>query len=100
MRLDRTAPTNPTVAGGSLTCGGPRTISAAASTDTYSGLLGYEYRISTDGGVTYGPQISGFSVPFSAPGTYVVQFRSVDNVALTSAWAPAAPVAANTACIP
>jgi hypothetical protein len=29
----------------------------------------------------------------------IVQFRSVDNLGLTSAWAPATASAANTACI-
>jgi hypothetical protein len=35
----------------------------------------------------------------SVAGSYVVQFRAVDGVGLASAWAPATPGAANTACI-
>jgi hypothetical protein len=101
VRIDRTAPTAPTVTGGSLTCThSKRTISASGSADgSGSGVTGYEHRISTDGGTTYGAATAGASVQLSATGTWVVQFRALDGVGLAGAWAPASPGAANTACI-
>ena len=60
-----------------------------SSTDTGgAGLAGYEYRTSTNGGTTWSGSTSGNS-----------QFRSRDNADNTSAWAPAAVGASNTACI-
>ena len=101
VRIDRTAPTAPAVTGGSLTCtSGTRTLTASGATDAGgSGVAHYEYRISTDGGSTYGAAQPGASAQLSAPGTYVVQFRAVDGVGLAGAWGPGAPGAANTACI-
>jgi len=101
VRIDRTAPTAATVTGGSLTCtSGTRTISGSGASDGGgSGIAHYEYRISTDGGTTYGVAISGTSLQLSTPGIYVVQFRAVDNVGLAGPWAPASGGAASTACI-
>ena len=100
VRLDRTAPTDPVVTGGSLTCAVQRTIKGASSSDgSGSGVSHYEYRISTDHGATYGSAGSGASVTLTVAGSYVVQYRAVDGVGLSSAWAPATPGAANTACI-
>jgi hypothetical protein len=99
-RIDRSAPSAPVVSGGSLTCVARRTITGALSSDgSGSGLNHYEHRISTDNGVSYGPGASGANVTLSITGSYVVQFRAVDGVGLVSAWAPATPAAANTACI-
>ena len=100
VRLDRSAPTEPAVTGGSLTCAAQRTIKGGSSSDgSGSGVNHYEYRISTDNGVTYGTGVSGASITLNVAGSYVLQFRAVDGVGLTSAWAPASPGAANTACI-
>ena len=101
VKLDRTAPTAPTVSGGSLTCSKTkRTITGKSSTDTGgSGVNHYEYRVSTNAGTTWGATVSASSVTLSAAGSYVVQFRAVDNVGLASAWAPTVNGAANSACL-
>jgi hypothetical protein len=100
VKLDRTAPTAPTVSGGSLTCSNTkRTITGKSSTDTASGVNHYEYRVSTNAGTTWGATVSAASVTLSATGRYVVQFRAVDNVGLASAWAPTVNGAANSACL-
>jgi hypothetical protein len=101
LRLDRTPPTAPTVVGGSALWQGvaSETVTGSGSTDARSGVDHYEYRISIDNGATYGAAVSGASITLSVAGSYVVQFRAVDGVGLASAWAPATPGAANTACI-
>ena len=101
VKLDRTAPSLPTVSGGSLTCTSNRiTIRASGSTDAMSGLgfSPYQYHYSTNGGTTWGSTVTGSSVQFRSAGTYIVQFRSVDRVGNTSAWNPLVAGAANTAC--
>jgi hypothetical protein len=98
VKLDRTAPTVPTVTGGSLTCVSSRIrISASGSTDAASGVARYQYHYSTNGGA-FGSTVSGSSVRFSSKGTYVVQFQAVDRAGNVSAWGPATAGAANTAC--
>ena len=100
VKLDRTAPTAPTVSGGSLTCSKTkRTITGKSSTDSGSGVNHYEYRVSTNGGTAWGATVSASSVTLSATGSYVVQFRAVDNVGLISAWAPTVNGATNSACL-
>jgi hypothetical protein len=99
VKLDRTLPTAPTVTGGSLTCTNSRiTIRGSGSTDALSGLANYQYHTSTNGGAIWGPTSNGSSVTFRNAGTYIVQFRSVDNAGNASAWNPATAGAANTAC--
>ncbi len=56
------------------------------STDAYSGLAGYEYQTSTDGGTTWSAPVAGPAATISADGTTLVEFRSVDNLAQASAW--------------
>jgi hypothetical protein len=101
VRIDRTAPTAPTVSGGSATwlTAASTAITASGSTDALGNLDHYEYRVSTDNGASYGAAVTGASIQFTATGSYVVQFRAVDGVGLASAWAPASPGAANSACI-
>jgi hypothetical protein len=71
-----------------------------ASTDGTSGIARYDYRVSTNGGSTYGtPVTNQSSVSFSNTGTYEVQFRAVDNAGNMSAWGPATPTTLSTACI-
>jgi hypothetical protein len=101
-RIDRSAPSAPTVTGGSgaTSCSRRKTVSASGSSDGIgSGVAHYQYRVSPDNGVTWGATTSGSSVKFATRGVYVVQFQAVDNVGLLSAWAPATPVTANTVCI-
>ena len=100
VNIDRTLPSAPTVSGGSLTCAASRTITGSGSSDAGgSGLAGYDYRVSVDGGLTWGAPQTGASVTFSATGTYRVQFRSRDAAGNVSAWVPAVVGAGNTACI-
>jgi hypothetical protein len=101
-RIDRSAPSAPTVTGGSgaTTCARRKTVSASGSSDGVgSGVANYQYRVSPDNGVTWGVTTSGSSVKLATRGVYVVQFQAVDNVGLLSAWAPATAVTANTVCI-
>jgi large repetitive protein len=99
VKLDRTAPTLPSVSGGTASCLKKRTISASGSIDAVSGLLRYEYRVSSNNGTTWGATVSGSSVQLTITGRYLVQFRSVDNAGNLSAWAPGTAGSANTACI-
>jgi hypothetical protein len=102
VKLDHTAPTLPTVSGGlgAGTCKHRLTVSAAGSTDALSGFFGYDYRLSTNGGSTWGAAVTNkSSVSLTVVATYVVQFRAVDTLGNTSAWAPATAGSANTACI-
>ena len=73
---------------------------AANSSDQLSGFARYDYRLSTDGGATWQATVTNkSSVSLTVAGTFVVQFRAVDNVGNISAWAPATAGTANTACI-
>jgi len=99
VKLDRTAPSLPTVSGGSLTCTSNRiTIRASGSTDVMSGFSTYQYRYSTNAGATWSSTFAGSSITIRSTGTYIVQFRAVDRVSNASAFAPATAGAANTAC--
>jgi large repetitive protein len=98
VQLDRTAPSAPAAAGGSLSWAdiASRTVTASGSTDTGSGLSGYRYRTSTDGGTTWSAPVAGSSLVVSAEGETLVQFQSIDNVGNPSAWTPAADTAGAT----
>jgi hypothetical protein len=98
VRLDRTAPTLPTVTGGSTTCTSRQIMIKASSTDAVSGVAGYRYRMSTNGGSTWSPPANGSSVKFRSRGTWIVQFEAYDAAGNTTAWAPATAGPANTAC--
>ncbi len=70
------------------------TVTASGSTDTGgSGLSGYQYRTSTDGGTTWSAATSGPSDTVTAEANTWVQFRSVDVAGNTSAWTPATQTA-------
>ncbi len=92
VQLDRTAPSVPTVAGGSSTWANAasRTITASASTDAGSGLASYRSRTSTDGGSTWSAPATGASLNVPAEGETLVEYQSVDNVGNSSAWTPIA----------
>src|SRR5262245_5499223 len=96
--VDHTPPTDPTsVTGGSATWTDTApTLTASGGTDAGSGLRGYEYRASTDGGVTWTPPVLENPAKITVPGTDTVQFRSVDRAGNVSAWAPAVSGPANT----
>ncbi|MGN6380696.1 MAG: beta strand repeat-containing protein [Gaiellales bacterium] len=99
VRIDGTPPTAPHVGGGSLAWQSAASvgISASGSTDSGgSGLAGYQYRTSTDGGHTWSSATSGATATISAQGSTVVQFRALDGAGNQSAWAPAAPDATDT----
>ena len=101
-RIDRSAPSAPTVTGGggATNCYRKKTVTASGSSDgAGSGLAHYQYPGVADNGVTWGGTTSASSVKLATRGVYLVQFQAVDNVGLLSAWAPAAPVMANTVCI-
>jgi hypothetical protein len=95
--LDSTAPTTPTVSGGSAgwQTAASVTISAAGGSDALSGFAAYDYRTSPDG-TTWSSATAGASVQISAQGTTYVQFRSRDAAGNTSPWSPGAVAAANT----
>src|SRR5947209_8171035 len=98
-RIDRTAPSSPTVSGGSLSWQSTAavTVTAAGAADSPgSGVASYQYRTSTDGGVTWGPPLTGNPAVISAQGETLVQFRAVDGAGFTSAWAPSVPDSGDT----
>jgi large repetitive protein len=92
-RIDVGAPGAPTVTGGSATwlTLASETVSAGGSTDALSGISGYQYRESADGGSTWTAAAAGISDTVAAEGQTLLQFRAVDGAGNTSAWAPAAP---------
>jgi hypothetical protein len=92
-RVDVTAPTTPSVSGGSdAWFASPRTITATGSTDAGgAGLAGYQYRVSADGGTTWSAPAAHNPVTVAAAGVRLVQLRAVDKAGNVSAWAPSAP---------
>ncbi|HEY7814420.1 MAG TPA: hypothetical protein VIC62_14355, partial [Nakamurella sp.] len=98
VRIDRGAPTAPTVSGGSLAWQNVSsvTVSASGGTDGGAGLAGYQYRLSIDGGASWGAAVSGSAATISGQGETLVQFRSVDLAGNVSAWAPGTPDSTDT----
>ena len=98
VRIDRSVPADPTVTGGSLQWQGVASvpISATGGTDPLSGLDHYQYRESTDGGITWGTPLTGSVDNVTASGETLVQFRSVDAAGNVSNWAPASAGANDT----
>ncbi|MCC6831103.1 MAG: FG-GAP repeat protein [Thermoleophilia bacterium] len=95
VRLDRTSPTAPAVTGGSTAwqSAASVTVTGAGGTDAASGVAGYEYRTSTDGGATWTLEAPGSGIGITLEGETLVQFRTVDGVGRPSAWTPASPTA-------
>ena len=87
VKLDRGAPTNPTVSGatGAWSNAASVVVTASGSTDGGSSVSGYQYQTSFNGGV-FSASTSGSSVTVSAQGTTVVQFRALDAAGNTSGW--------------
>jgi hypothetical protein len=75
---------------------GPRSVTVSGGSDALSGIGSYDYRTSTDGGVTWSAPQSGSSVSVDADGETLVQFRAADDAGNVSAWSPAAGTAAAT----
>ena len=99
VRIDTALPTAPTVTGGSLTWQNlsQLVVSASGSTDAGgSGLAGYQYRTSTNGGSTWSAGVAGSSYAATAEGQTLVQLRSLDGAGNASAWTPASSGASNT----
>src|SRR6185503_4186969 len=71
-------------------------VAGSGSTDTGSGVAGYSYRTSTNGGATWTAASAGASLTVSAEGETLVQFRAADALGNVSSWAPSPAVAANT----
>ncbi len=101
VKFDNVAPTLPSASGGAgaSSCRKHITVSVVASADAASGVARYDYRVSTNGGSTWGATVTNSSsfTP-SASGTYYVQFRAVDNAGNISGWGPASPVTGSIAC--
>ncbi|MCC6831102.1 MAG: choice-of-anchor C family protein [Thermoleophilia bacterium] len=98
VRIDRTAPTDPTVSGGSLSWRSVPsvTVTGGGSTDALTAVAGHEHRESTDGGTTWTPAAAGTSVDVTAEGETLVQFRVTDTPGNTGPWTPASPTAGST----
>jgi hypothetical protein len=103
VRIDTVKPSAPTASGGSLTWMNVAqiAISASGSTDQAggSGLAGYQYQVSTNGGATWAAEVAGSSFAVVNQGQTLVHFRSVDNAGNMSDWAPTVNGATNTARI-
>ena len=99
-KIDRTAPQAPTtLTGGSVTWLSSASVSvtAAGATDTSgSGVTGYQYRNSTDGGTTWGSPSSGNPAAITAEGETLLQFRAVDGAGNLSTWYPSSRVPGGT----
>jgi hypothetical protein len=96
VRIDRTAPSAPTVIGGSSAWQqvASVTVTGSGSSDP-RGPVTYEHRTSTDG-TTWSAPAAGASVAISAQGTTFVQLRAIDAVGNATVWAPASGTAAGT----
>jgi hypothetical protein len=101
VRIERTLPSAPTVSGGSLSWTSQPVIFSAAGTSTAaSGIAGYEYRTSLNGGLWSAPAAaSNGTATISGDGTTTVQFRAVSNAGQSSSWRPTVAGAASTAKI-
>lgn len=91
VRIDRTGPSTPRIEGlahdGWSRKGGTH-LKAAGSTDALSGVAGYQYRFSLDGGATWSTPEVGAEVRVEAEGLTLVQFRAFDGAGNPSAWSP------------
>ncbi len=96
--IDVKPPTAPVVTGGSATwVRTPVVIHATGSTDTGgSGVASYQYRESTNGGLSWAPIVTGTSATVTKSGSTWVQFRGVDRAGNVSPWSPVAPDAASS----
>src|SRR5439155_24824236 len=71
-RIDRTPPSLPVVVGGSLSWTNVAivTVTGSGATDSPgSGVTGYQYRTSTNGGTTWSAAVTGTGIGITAAGT-------------------------------
>src|SRR5204862_7442268 len=89
--VDTTPPAVPTLTGGSPVWQDVPsvTMNASGGADAGSGFAGFGYRLSTDGGTTWSPEVSGAGVTASAEGETLVRFRGWDVAGRASPWATA-----------
>ena len=71
------------------------TLTAAGGSDATSGLAGYQYRVSVNGGAWRSPA-PWYPAAIGIEGSSIVQFRSVDRAGNTSSWVPSVPGPDNT----
>src|SRR3954454_1355685 len=95
--VDLDAPLPPTsVLGGSTAWStAPVTLTAAGGSDATSGLAGYQYQVSLNGGAWRSP-VRRNPAAIGIEGSSIVQFRSVDRAGNTSSWVPSLPGPDNT----
>ena len=95
--IDLDAPLPPTsVLGGSTAWSTvPVTLTAAGGSDATSGLAGYQYQVSVNGGAWRSP-VQRNPAAIGVEGSSIVQFRSVDKAGNTSSWVPSVPGSDNT----
>ena len=98
VRIDRSAPSDPTISGGSLEWQNAAsvTVSASGATDAGSGVAGYQYRTSTDGGTSWSAPAVGADAAITAEGETLVEFQALDAAGNASDWQPASPGEADT----
>src|SRR5204862_6065810 len=92
VRIDRAAPSAPAVSNDSATWFNQASITPVASGSTDSGgslFDHYEYRVSHDGGGTYGSVITGSQVDVTTEADNRVQCRAVDGAGNFSGWTTA-----------
>jgi large repetitive protein len=99
--IDRTAPTIPSISGGTMAqwLNTPSvTINGSGSTDPTaangspgSGVAGYQYRTMPNSSVVWNSPVSQASVTITAEGWTYVEFRAVDAAGNTSAWSDSGP---------
>lgn len=87
--IDATVPTVPSLSGAAPGWQDvpSESVTPSGSTDSESGIAGYEFRTSTDGGVTWSPLTVQGWADVAAEGTTRVRFRAVDAVGNVSPWA-------------
>lgn len=91
VMLDRGAPSAPQISGGSgeaWSGEGGALVRAFGGTDALSGIAGYEYRFSLDGGASWSAPAPGAEVRVVAEGLTIVQFRALDGAGNPSPWSP------------
>src|SRR5262249_20887937 len=98
VRIDRTAPSVPTVTGGSFSWQPVPSVAVtgAGATDALAGVASYQYRTSTDGGTTWSSSQNGATAALTAGGETLVQLRALDGAGNASDWGPGIPVAGST----
>ena len=88
VRIDRIAPSDPSVTNDSQTWKDVASVAVAASGSTDTGgaaMNHYERQTSTDGGATWSALTSGSSISVTAEGETLVRFQAVDGAGNRSA---------------